>query len=173
MLAISFQRMREDLPAWSLAVLPTFVLEEHITQSQQSCWSIKTFSLENACDIYKPVCVKTMAQKFLYSYCQWDESRTIKAKPMTPQGEIKQTAGSTMVQHTAPHLLTVSVRKKSWLMFWKKRHKSVQWWEKIHSINSISNHIRKILQLKCKDLLSNGKDTHSVRKFQWPWITTY
>lgn len=69
------------------------------------------FSLENACDIYKPMSVKTMAQKFLYSYCQWDESCTINAKPMTPQGEIKQTAGGTMVQLTAPNLLTFSGKK--------------------------------------------------------------
>lgn len=69
------------------------------------------FSLENACDIYKPVSVKTMAQKILYSYCQWDESCAINANPMTPQGEIKQTAGGG-VQHPAPHLLTFSVKKK-------------------------------------------------------------
>lgn len=68
------------------------------------------FSLENASDIYKPVSVKTTAQKFLYSYCQWDESCTINAKPMTPQGEIKQTAGGTVLQHAAPNLGTFSVK---------------------------------------------------------------
>lgn len=85
------------------------------------------FSLENACDIYKPVSVKTMAQKILYSYCQWDESCAINANPMTPQGEIKQTAGGG-VQHPAPHLLTFSVKKKkSWLILWERWHKSAQW----------------------------------------------
>lgn len=68
------------------------------------------FSSENASDIYKPVSVKTTAQKILSSYCQWDESCTINAKPMTPQGEIKQTAGGTVVQHAALNLGTFSGR---------------------------------------------------------------
>lgn len=135
MLAISFLCVLEDLPVWSLTVLTTFVLEEHTTESQQSCWSIKMFSLENARDIYKPVSVKTMAQKILYFYCQWDESCAINANPMTPQGEIKQTAGGTVVQHAAPSLLTFSAKKR-WLMLWFSGHKSAQWRTKSTALTS-------------------------------------
>lgn len=120
------------------------------------------FSLENACDIYKPVSVKTMAQKILYSYCQWDESCAINANPMTPQGEIKQTAGGG-VQHPAPHLLTFSVKKKKADSYFERDGINLLNGDKIHC--NTSNHTGRKQQLKSPDPLSHGDDVHNVRKF--------